>query len=270
MTIDYDASALSGWKGARLLFLRYHGTILAGLFHGPMFWVPNVLHVLFCAIGGQFTHNNHPEAASANDPVAWAGPSLGSTELKLTWQMATVSLPLLFFFIVFYNNNSYSRFYTLYGHTVGLGANIMEWTALIKLHTVPSDRAGRWNSVRLMLAAMNMLYYSLFGGDMEDSEWARIVERNLLSYDEVLLLKPYKGFKPFLAVFWALEEAQNLVAKKSSVLMAKIPEHLLPKGAGAEGIRAEHIHSQFRDVAFAFRGHCGQIINLLKQPVPFP
>ena len=27
---------------------------------------------------------------------------------------------------------------------------------------------------------------------------------------------------------------------------------------------------QFRDVAFRFRGHCGQIVNLLRQPVPFP
>ena len=54
MTIDYDASALSGWAGARHLFLRYHGTILSGLFRGPMFWVPNLLHIIFCALGGQF------------------------------------------------------------------------------------------------------------------------------------------------------------------------------------------------------------------------
>ena len=40
-------------------------------------------------------------------------------------------------------------------------------------HSVPSDKAGQWNSVRLMLAGMNILYYSLFGGDMEDAEWAR-------------------------------------------------------------------------------------------------
>ena len=106
------------------------------------------------------------------------------------------------------NNNSYSRFYTLYGHCVGLGANVMEWTALIRLHSDPSDTAGRWNSVRLMLAAMNILYYSLFGGDMDASEWSRIMERHLLSYEEVQLLRTYRGFKPFLAACWALEEAQ--------------------------------------------------------------
>ena len=66
------------------------------------------------------------------------------------------------------------------------------------------------------------------------------------------------------------QSAQGLVARRSAPLLAQVPEQLLPKGAGAEGIRAEHVHSQFRDVVFSFRGHCGQIVNLLKQPVPFP
>ena len=35
-----------------------------------------------------------------------------------------------------------------------------------RLHSVASDKTGQWNSVRLMLAGMNILYYSLFGGDM--------------------------------------------------------------------------------------------------------
>ena len=107
MTIDYDASALSGWTGARHLFLRYHGTILSGLFRGPMFWVPNLLHIIFCALGGQFATPPVASAAPQADAtletaeLPWTGLPLGSTELQLSWQMATVSLPLLFFFIVF-------------------------------------------------------------------------------------------------------------------------------------------------------------------------
>jgi predicted membrane chloride channel (bestrophin family) len=182
---------------------------------------------------------------------------------QLPYSLAVISLPLLFFFIVFYNNNSYSRFYTLYGHTVGLGANTMEWTALVKLHSDPTDRAGQWNAVRLLLAGMNILYYSLFGPGLDDGEWARIMERNLLSHEEVWRLKSYEGFKPFLAVCWALEEAQKLVNNKSKA------DKSMHYDLG-QSIRAEHIHSQFREVAFSFRGHCGQIVNLLKQPVPFP
>ena len=45
--------------------------------------------------------------------------------VQLSWSTAMLGIPLLFFFIVFYNNNSYQRFYTLYGHTVGMGARLM-------------------------------------------------------------------------------------------------------------------------------------------------
>ena len=54
--------------------------------------------------------------------------------------MALVGLPLLFFFIVFYNNNSYQRYFQLYSHTVGMGAAAMEWTALVKSHSPDGAR----------------------------------------------------------------------------------------------------------------------------------
>ena len=177
-----------------------------------------------------------------------------------------LGLPLLFFFIVFYNNNSYQRFYTLYGHTVGLGKGIMEWTALVKAHslsTTAEHKWARWNCVRFMLAGMNILYYSLFGGDMDKKEWAIIVDRHLLTAEEVAMMQGYKGMKPFLAVLWALDEAKALVTEKAKV------DESLHRDLG-QGMRDELIHAQFREVAFDFRSHCGQIINLLKQPVPFP
>ena len=138
MTIDYDAEQMSNWSGMPRLFLRYRGTILAGAFTGPMFWLPNLLHIFFCIIGGQIVPLGASNAADADFTAAdasadWSGGvALSSNKLQLSWSVALVTLPLLFFFIVFYNNNSYSRFYTLYGHTVGLGANVMEWTALVK------------------------------------------------------------------------------------------------------------------------------------------
>jgi hypothetical protein len=185
--------------------------------------------------------------------------------VQLERSTAHVGLPLLFFFIVFYNNNSYQRFYTLYGHTVGMGGKTMEWTALVKAHS-PSGAEHmwtQWNAVRPMLAAMNILYYSLFGGDMDDTEWTKIIDRNLLTVEEVRTMKSYKGFKPFLAVNWALEEARAAVKEKSLV------DESLKHDLG-QGMRDELIISQFQQIAFEFRGHCGGIVNLLKQPVPFP
>ena len=43
-----------------------------------------------------------------------------------------------------------------------------------------------------------------------------------------------------------------------------------PAAASMRAHLEELVLMQFREVAFKFRGHCGQIINLLKQPVPFP
>ena len=53
MTINYDAEPLTGWRGLPRLFLRYRGTVLASTFNGPMFWLPNLLHVTMCFLGGQ-------------------------------------------------------------------------------------------------------------------------------------------------------------------------------------------------------------------------
>ena len=269
MTIDYDASSLSGWCGLPFLIVRFRGTILAGTIFGPLFWLSNLAHIALLFVNGRFRIGHYRQVANASHPDAedeWVPAWEGAELPVLDWKYATIGIALLFFFIVFYNNNSYSRFYTLYGHTVGMGARVMEWTALVKQHSLnatPEHRWAQWNCVRLMLAGMNILYYSLFGGDMDKEEWARIVERNLLSVDEVRQLKDYKGMKPFLAVVWALDEAQALVREKARA------DESLHHDLG-QGMRDELIHQQFRDVAFQFRGHCGQIVNLLKQPVPFP
>ena len=53
MTIDYDASNLSGWIGMPRLFLRYRGTILAGTLTGPLFWLSNILHLALLILSGR-------------------------------------------------------------------------------------------------------------------------------------------------------------------------------------------------------------------------
>ena len=68
MTINYDAESLSGWLGLPRLFLRYRGTIFAGTLKGPMFWIPNLLHVLVCFLGGQLYVS--PKLTSSTNSVA--------------------------------------------------------------------------------------------------------------------------------------------------------------------------------------------------------
>ena len=109
-----------------------------------MFWLTNLLHLALCFIGGRFDIMEKVDAENGTKVwEEWHPVDL----IEVDWASTLVGMPLLFFFIVFYNNNSYNRFYQLYGHCVGMGGRCMEWTYLIKAHSLPEDRAGQWNSV---------------------------------------------------------------------------------------------------------------------------
>jgi hypothetical protein len=145
MTIQYDASDLSGWIGLPKLFFRLKGTILTGTINSPLFWLCNLVHIGFLILGGQIRIGTYSNVSETSGEVVFTSAfepyDLSGSDLKLGWSMATFGLPLLFFFIVFYNNNSYQRYFQLYSHTVGLGAKTMEWTALVKLNT-PEDASS--------------------------------------------------------------------------------------------------------------------------------
>ena len=274
MTIAYDASALQGWIGLPRLFMRCSGTIIPGAVTGPLFWITNVCHVAILILAGRlpvFVHNAAGErvplfSCEADDDglMCFFFPSM-------PWSAATVGLGLLVFFTVFYSNNCFTRFFTLYSHCVGLGGATMEWVSLVKgyasrIHGVDDNQlsALMWNSTRHILASMHILYYSLNEDNMiSEDEWRMCVARNLLSFREVAAIKAYKGFRPFLVLHWGLEEGRGLL----KVWSTSDPSRHHDLG---QGMRDELILGAFREVAFKFRGHCGQIVNTLKQPVPFP
>lgn len=78
------------------------------------------------------------------------------------------------------------------------------------------------------------------------------------------MLRAYKGFKPFLCLHWAADEAERLLGARMEAEARRNPT------AAAYGmeVRTQMLLHEFRAVAFDFRNHCGQIINTLKQPVP--
>lgn len=276
MTIEYDAGTLTGWCGLPRLLLRWQGTILHGALLGPMFWLVNLSHIAYLILGGRIEIRVPHGGMFGGGNSTGAGAGTGSevewrvwTPLSLPvlpWSTAVVGLTLLFFFIVFYGNASYGRFYQLYGHCVGIGGTTMEWVALVKQHSAgmrePERSSAQWNAVRFVLAAGHLLYYALHGDGLSDDEWQMIVLRDLLTEGEVEALKAYKGMKPFLAICWGLDHAKLMFAR------AHHP-HLQHNSAAS--VHAEELMmAPMREVAFKMRGHMGQIINLLKQPVPFP
>ncbi|KAL1506980.1 hypothetical protein AB1Y20_007844 [Prymnesium parvum] len=247
MVIEYDPSAsvfrtLCSWTG----------TILQLVLCKPMIYVLLAMHALFIVADFLlWRYHTNWEA----DADGWQS---GTRQLpKLSWSAGALATSLLVFFIVFYGSQSYSRFYALYGHCIGLGGATMEWTALVKLHLI-QEPAARWNAVRFILAAMHIMYFGLREvgavAGIDDEEWATIRNRQLLTDGEISTLKNYKGYLPFLPVQWAMLEAEKQLLMED------------PTDSKSETL----LHQQLQEKAFAFRGHCGQITNLLKQPVPFP
>jgi hypothetical protein len=283
MTIDYDASSLQGWVGLPRLLLSWRGTIWQGSLTGPVFWLTQLSHVAILILTGALpilVPDPLDGTGGAKVPYFSCNPASGAMACislpSVAWSSASIALGLLFFFLVFYSNNCFTRFFTLYGHCVGLGASTMEWVHLVKHYSrrltshedgPPAVRRIQWNCTRLVLAAMHVLYYSLHGSSageaIAESEWRMMLARDLLSADEVATLRAYKGFKPFLALSWAVEEAAGLLEEAARCDRSR--HHDL-----GQGTRDEIVLAQFREAAFKFRGHCGQIVNLLKQPVPFP
>mmetsp|Transcript_11476 Transcript_11476/g.30264 ORF Transcript_11476/g.30264 Transcript_11476/m.30264 type:complete len:322 (+) Transcript_11476:248-1213(+) len=80
-----------------------------------------------------------------------------------------------------------------------------------------------------------------------DAQYRNMQSNNLLSAAEIAALKGFDGFRPFLPLVWALEEAKAKLKPDAAVEFLSL-----------------------RDQAYKLRGHLGQIVNLLEQPVPFP
>ena len=250
---------------------------------GPIVWLAVGSHIGFLILGGRIpimvpdTADAAASEGSGEDsemvPLFATGDD--SVLPVLPWSVAMTSLTLLFFFAVFYSNDCYQRFKTLYGHTVGLAAATQEWSLLVRTYSRAEgpdiDRAAvfdmRWNASRYMLVALHLLYYTLYGSDtgpaLSEIEWRMMRARQLVTHDEIAKVDAYVGFKPLLPLFWAMREARALIDDWSS---ARADRH----GDLGQCMRDEHVLTQFREVVFKFRGHCGQIINLLKQPIPFP
>ena len=67
-------------------------------------------------------------------------------------------MSLLTFFLVFYGNNCYARYYELHGHCIGLGRSMGLWAQLVRQHFSHLSAAARWNMVRPMLGAHHVHY----------------------------------------------------------------------------------------------------------------
>lgn len=246
MTVVYDASEL----GTIRALLRWRGTMLPMVLGNAPIYVLMAIHIALHVLNRFF-----------DLPI-------------LQWSQVAVVTSLLTFFIVFYGSQCYSRMQSFYESSVGLMGCAMNWVGLVRNH-LPRDGNLQWNATRLMLASMHIMYYtsqtSEGGKDISATEWKSIVDRQLLSTEEIAIVQQYKGNQQFLMVVWALDEVEH--GLRSAVRPTATPDAASGEvfdAFGGDRYCVGDLLSAFRDLAFTFRGHCGQINNWMNQPVPFP
>jgi len=215
------------------ILFSWHGTVLPLVLRKPIFYALLAVHV-----GCLFVN-------------------LHLYEYEVSPALISAPISLYVFFIVFYASKCYERFCDMYEHTVGIAATTMCWVALVKLHLADAGKVVQWNAVRHILAASHVHYYVLNGaeGDISEREWSVILRRQLLNPDEQARVSGYRGMKPLLLITWALQELRH---------------QLHPPHVRAEPTHDTGLMQEFTEVAFELRGHCGQLTNMLAQPVPWP
>ena len=176
---------------------RFKSTVLHSTLLSFTFWSLLVLHALFMYL------NEYYEMR------------------ELEWSSVQPLLSLATFFLVFYTGECYSRFYQLHYDCIGILGAMLDWTSDVKLH-FPSDKTLQWNLCRLMLCSLQITFFSLDEKKMVDgSQWDSMQSNNLISAEEIEVIKEFRGFKPFLPIVWALDEARaHTLERKASVCTA--------------------------------------------------
>ena len=317
MRFHYDPHDYTTGIGFLKLLFMYKNTVLPGVLRSGLFWLSITAHIGFqllarwlaanslvlgdYAPGGIDGGADGAGAAAVDDItrvrrrlsdepnfdmtayVLNAGSRGPASLPEVDWRVASVTLSLLVFFLVFYTITEHGRYNAFFMHTVGIGGSVQEWAALVKLHIAsgepatnllvvdadaqpPSAAKGtmphrHWNAVRLVLASMQIMYYSIHGTGVDDQEWSAMISRGLLGVDEARTLQSYPGNQPWLCLCWSLSEVQAQIGASADGDRADSLAFSLPK---------EKLLERFRKLAQQMRWHYGQIINGRRLTVPFP
>lgn len=248
---EYDAdiplfSALFSW----------HGTVMPLVLKRLEFWFLWATHGLFIYLKllGHLDEKSEDDGSGDEDyaeRVKEPGLSEGN------WAVIGVPTTLMVFFLVSYANSCYTRFFQMYTHCIAISGSLQQWTALVKLHLGQHGVNVQWNCVRHLHAAAHVQYYTLQGASLSEEELSVIQGRDLLSVEECERVVEFQGFKPLLPIYWALSEVKALVMQDAEM------------ADGAFATAHELRWNEFLIPAMKLRNSCSEIVNLLKQPVPW-
>lgn len=225
MTVPYDPE-----KSSIFILLAVRGTVVPMVLTRPLFWLLVSMETALLVLKDRYP-DDYPE---------------------LQYGVIGPLVSLLSFFIVFYGNQCYTRFYKMYDLSKALVGCCQEWATLARTF-LPNKGVARWNATRHIVAALQLEYFSLTSNNVDDDEWEALIEHSLLTKAECDLVGSFKGFKPMLLIGWALKEV----------------EEQLGIGHGRDN-KYFGEYKTFLHTAFKMRGACAAIVGTLGQPVPFP
>ena len=279
MTIQYEPENL------QISFIfRWKGTIFPLVLSDPMFWFLLITHIALLKIHA--------------DGIAEGGEGLP----PLDWNASTVAMGLLTFFVVFYGNHCYQRYFDLHGHCIGLARAVTIWAHLVRANFSSKPSTLRWNMMRTMLGGMHIHYAYLHRNEDEDgtmmmgvspAEWRAMRHTNLFTRAEVMQLSEHQGNMSLLAASWALGEVKqailrdrggNVFDKDSDGPAGMNVKPKIPRSSAVEELQSRNhsfdgmlstmpmlsvfnsFEAQFREFTY----HCLATMEILLQPVPFP
>ena len=251
MTILYNPS-----DAVFSVLFRFRGTIIPLVCRKPTFWVLMTIQIVLLSVEWYWDQLCRARG------IVHGGEEEGCRLPSLDWDAVQLPAGLLVFFLVFYGDSCYYRFFQLWAHVVELVRLLLEFVARVNL-LYPDDRkiAVKWRTARYLLASLAMLF-DMLGGDLDagdpfegggvdDREYGAFMRLKLLSTTEVAALKKYRGVKCVIPVKWALLCMKDSMDFKS------------------RGDVASKYYDNLEDMTCEFQSRCHSIILLLQQPVPF-
>mmetsp|Transcript_780 Transcript_780/g.1579 ORF Transcript_780/g.1579 Transcript_780/m.1579 type:complete len:380 (-) Transcript_780:5-1144(-) len=169
--------------------------------------------------------------------------------LDLQWDHMKVSAGLLTFFIVFYTNQTFSRYTRLYELTRGILSLVIEITSEMQLRIF--EAPSRRKSMKYIYAGVSVFFFDLVVLFEDDTvAWPEVTHLptdNFLTEREQQYLMQYPGSKSFLVLHWGLMDIRKQL-----------------------GPPRERYLKSFEDKVYKIRQNSQDIVDILNLPMPFP